>query len=100
MTLELALLVTVVFIFSALIKGWSGFGTNLLAMPMLLILGFLKTEAVPIVITVNSALDSTITAPITTKSPLNLKNPTLSTTFFKLFLVNEKPTSDHIRIGK
>jgi uncharacterized membrane protein YfcA len=60
MTLELALLVTVVFIFSALIKGWSGFGTNLLAMPMLLILGFLKTEAVPIVITVNIFLNIAI----------------------------------------
>ena len=54
----------------------------------------------PIVIAVNSAPDSAITAPITTKSPLNLKKATLSTTFFKLFPVNEKPTSDQIKMGK
>ena len=53
MTLESILIIIAIFAVSALIKGWSGFGTNLLAMPMLVFLGYELKEAVTIVITVN-----------------------------------------------
>lgn len=56
MTTELIILLLITFMFSALLKGWSGFGTNLIAMPILAttsIYGYLPNEAVTIVITVN-----------------------------------------------
>lgn len=60
MTVEMIIIVTLVFAVSALLKGWAGFGTNLLALPFLLLLGYVKTEAVPIVMTVNIFLNLTI----------------------------------------
>ena len=54
MTVELIILVLLTFMISALIKGWSGFGTNLIAMPVLAtMLGYEWYEAVTIVVTVN-----------------------------------------------
>ena len=54
MTLELALLVILVFTISTVLKGWSGFGTNLIAIPALAIyLGYDYIEAVVIVLTLN-----------------------------------------------
>jgi len=54
MTLELAILVIVVFSIATLLKGWSGFGTNLIAIPVLAIyLGYDYIEAVVIVLTLN-----------------------------------------------
>ena len=54
MTLELALIVILVFLIATVIKGWSGFGTNLIAIPTLAIyLGYDYIEAVVIVLTLN-----------------------------------------------
>jgi len=54
MTLELAILVILVFFIATILKGWSGFGTNLIAIPALAIyLGYGYVEAVVIVISVN-----------------------------------------------
>jgi uncharacterized membrane protein YfcA len=61
MTLELALIIIVVFTISTLLKGWSGFGTNLIAIPMLAIyLGYEYVEAVVIVISVNLFVNITM----------------------------------------
>ncbi len=54
MTLELVMILLLVFISSAFIKGWSGFGTNLIAMPILVtMLAFGLDQGVTIVISVN-----------------------------------------------
>lgn len=54
MTIELIILLLITFMSSALIKGWSGFGTNLIAMPILAtMLGFSVAQSVTIVISVN-----------------------------------------------
>lgn len=54
MTIELAILIILVFSISTLLKGWSGFGTNLIAIPALAVfLGYDYVEAVVIVITIN-----------------------------------------------
>ncbi len=54
MTLELIILVILVFTIATLLKGWSGFGTNLIAIPALAIyLGYDYVEAIVIVISVN-----------------------------------------------
>ncbi len=53
MTIELAIAITVVFMFSAFLKGWSGFGTNLIAIPLLVMLNYEFKEAVIIVISLN-----------------------------------------------
>lgn len=54
MTLELILLVILVFTIATVLKGWSGFGTNLIAIPALAIfLGYEYVDAVVIVISVN-----------------------------------------------
>lgn len=54
MTLELAILVILVFTIATILKGWSGFGTNLVAIPALAIyLGYEYIEAVVIVLTLN-----------------------------------------------
>jgi uncharacterized membrane protein YfcA len=54
MTVELILFLLLTFLSSALIKGWSGFGTNLIAMPILAtMLGYNPAQAVTIVISVN-----------------------------------------------
>jgi uncharacterized membrane protein YfcA len=61
MTLELALIIIVVFTISTLLKGWSGFGTNLIAIPVLAIyLGYEYVEAVVIVISVNLFVNITM----------------------------------------
>lgn len=60
MTIGLILIVLLVFIVSAGIKGWSGFGTNILAMPLLVFLGYAVVEAVVIVITINLFLNIAI----------------------------------------
>jgi len=60
MTTEMILILILVFAVSALLKGWAGFGTNLLALPLLLLLGYVKTEAVPIVMSVNVVLNIVI----------------------------------------
>lgn len=54
MTLDLFFILLLVFISSSFIKGWSGFGTNLIAMPILVsMLGFGLDQGVTIVISVN-----------------------------------------------
>jgi len=54
MLIEFFWIILFVFIISALVKGWSGFGTNLIAMPFLIaFLGFQNTDAVTIVISIN-----------------------------------------------
>lgn len=62
MSVELILIILSVFIISALIKGWSGFGTNLIAMPVLLMFSEYSAfkTAVVIVITVNVFLNISI----------------------------------------
>jgi len=61
MTLELFFLVLLTFMISSLIKGWSGFGTNLIAMPVLAtLLGFTLAESVTIVISVNLIMNIAI----------------------------------------
>lgn len=61
MTLELILLLLITFASSALIKGWSGFGTNLIAMPILAtMLGFSIPQSVTIVISVNVFMNTAI----------------------------------------
>ena len=53
-TFELILVLLVTFISSSLIKGWTGFGTNLIAMPFLAtFLGYTLTDSVTIVISIN-----------------------------------------------
>lgn len=71
MELTQILLLIAVFIVSALIKGWSGFGTNLLALPILVMLGYEVKEAVTIVITVNVFFNLTM---ILTSKKLNIKS--------------------------
>lgn len=54
MFIEFFWIILFAFLVSSLVKGWSGFGTNLIAMPFLIaFLGFASTDAVTIVITVN-----------------------------------------------
>jgi len=54
MTIELFLLLLLTFGISSLIKGWSGFGTNLIALPILItMLGYSNAEGATIVISVN-----------------------------------------------
>lgn len=54
MTFEIFVIFLLVFIGSSLIKGWSGFGTNLIAMPILAsFLGYSLDVSVTIVISVN-----------------------------------------------
>ena len=54
MTVELFFILLLVFMSSAFIKGWSGFGTNLIAMPILVtMLAFGLDQGVTIVISVN-----------------------------------------------
>lgn len=54
MTLELAILAILVFLVATVIKGWSGFGTNMIVIPVLAIyLGYEYIEAVVIVLTMN-----------------------------------------------
>lgn len=61
MTFELFIILLLVFISSAFIKGWSGFGTNLIAMPLLVsMLGFELEVGVTIVISVNIFLNIAI----------------------------------------
>lgn len=61
MTIELFFILLLVFISSAFIKGWSGFGTNLIAMPILVsMLGFDLNVGVTIVISVNIFLNIAI----------------------------------------
>ena len=61
MTIELILFLLLTFVFAALIKGWSGFGTNLIALPILAsMLGFDYAPAVTIVISVNIFMNTAI----------------------------------------
>ena len=54
MLIEFFWIVLFTFLISSLVKGWSGFGTNLIAMPFLIaFLGFAKADAVTIVISIN-----------------------------------------------
>ena len=54
MLIEFFWIILFTFIMSSLVKGWSGFGTNLIAMPFLIaFLAFGKADAVTIVITIN-----------------------------------------------
>jgi uncharacterized membrane protein YfcA len=54
MLIEFFWIILFAFIVSSLVKGWSGFGTNLIAMPFLIaFLGFQNTDAVTIVISIN-----------------------------------------------
>lgn len=58
MTIGLAVIVVLVVIVSAFIKGWSGFGTNLIAIPVLLMLDYDPQAAVVIIITLNLFINS------------------------------------------
>ena len=60
MTLLLAVSIILIFMFSAFLKGWSGFGTNLIAIPALVMLNYEFKEAVIIVITLNLFLNIAI----------------------------------------
>jgi len=60
MSIELAILITVIFMFSAFLKGWSGFGTNLISIPILVMLDYDFKVAVIIVITLNLFLNIAI----------------------------------------
>ena len=54
MTVEMFFILLLVFTSSSFIKGWAGFGTNLIAMPILIsILGFTNNDGVTMVISVN-----------------------------------------------
>lgn len=54
MTVGLIIILLVTFITSSIIKGWTGFGTNLIAMPLLIsFLGYSLADGVTIVISVN-----------------------------------------------
>ena len=54
MTIELFLIFLLIFVSSSFIKGWSGFGTNLIAMPILAsVLGYPLDVSVTIVVSVN-----------------------------------------------
>ncbi|KFZ26713.1 MAG: Sulfite exporter TauE/SafE [Candidatus Izimaplasma bacterium HR2] len=60
MTLTIGIIVVLVVIFSAFLKGWSGFGTNLISIPILVLLNYEFKEAVIIVITLNLFLNTAI----------------------------------------
>ncbi len=60
MTLTIGIIVVLVIIFSAFLKGWSGFGTNLISIPILVLLNYEFKEAVIIVITLNLFLNIAI----------------------------------------
>lgn len=60
MTLLLAISIILIFMLSAFLKGWSGFGTNLIAIPALVMLNYEFKEAVIIVITLNLFLNIAI----------------------------------------
>lgn len=60
MEIFLMIIVVLVFMFSAFVKGWSGFGTNLIAIPVLVLLGYSVFETVRIVITLNLFLNIAI----------------------------------------
>ena len=54
MTIEVFIIILVTFVLSSLIKGWTGFGTNLIAMPLLAtFLNYSLPDSVTIVITIN-----------------------------------------------
>lgn len=54
MTIEIFIIILFVMGLSSLVKGWSGFGTNLIAMPFLIsFLQYPSHQAVPIVISIN-----------------------------------------------
>lgn len=61
MTVELFFVITIIFSLSGIVKGWSGFGTNLLAIPMLtLFLGYDRISAVTITLSINVILNIAI----------------------------------------
>lgn len=61
MLIEFFWIVLFAFLISSLVKGWSGFGTNLIAMPFLIaFLGFAKADAVTIVISINVFMNAAI----------------------------------------
>ena len=60
MTLTIGIIVVLVVMFSAFLKGWSGFGTNLISIPILVLLNYEFKEAVIIVITLNLFLNTAI----------------------------------------
>ena len=53
MTLGLIIAIILVFVFAGFLKGWAGFGTNLIAPPALIMLGYDFKEAIVIVVSVN-----------------------------------------------
>lgn len=60
MSLTIGIIVVLVVVFSAFLKGWSGFGTNLISIPILVLLNYEFKEAVIIVITLNLFLNAAI----------------------------------------
>ena len=60
MTVTMIVIILLIFAGSSLVKGWAGFGTNLLALPLLLLIDYPKYQAVTIVMTVNIFLNLAI----------------------------------------
>lgn len=65
------LLIIVIFMFGAFLKGWSGFGTNLIVPPLLILLGYDPKVAIVITVSVNLILN---TAMLIESKKLNFKN--------------------------
>ncbi len=51
------LLIIIIFMFGAFLKGWSGFGTNLIVPPLLILLGYDPKIAIVITVSVNLILN-------------------------------------------
>jgi hypothetical protein len=54
------LLVIIIFMFGAFLKGWSGFGTNLIVPPLLILLGYDPKIAIVITVSVNLLLNASM----------------------------------------
>lgn len=65
------LLIIIIFMIGAFLKGWSGFGTNLLVPPLLILLGYDPKVAIVITVSVNILMN---VAMLIESKKLNIKN--------------------------